>query len=59
MIYFISLLREGKSTLRYRVRAENSGVFRARSTQGISMYVPDLRGNSASSRIQVIQGDQP
>jgi uncharacterized protein YfaS (alpha-2-macroglobulin family) len=51
--FFITLLREGKHTLKYRVRAESAGSFRALPSQGSSMYVPELRANSASGRIRV------
>jgi uncharacterized protein YfaS (alpha-2-macroglobulin family) len=51
--FFITLLREGKHTLKYRVRAESVGVFRALPSQGSSMYVPELRANSSSGRVEV------
>jgi len=44
--FFIRLLPRGKHTLRYQLRAETPGIFKAMPAEASAMYAPELRANS-------------
>jgi alpha-2-macroglobulin len=50
---FIDRLPEGLWELRYTLRAETPGTFHALPAVGQAMYVPEIRGNSVESRLEV------
>ncbi len=47
-VFFRNYLQQGKSEIRYRLRAETPGIFHALPTDGRCMYAPDVRGISDS-----------
>ena len=51
--FFLDKLPEGVWELRYELRAEVPGEFHALPTVGYAMYVPELRCNSAETRVVV------
>ncbi len=53
VVFFIDHLPEGVWELRYRLRAESPGHFHALPAVGRALYVPRIRGNSASSEIEI------
>lgn len=53
VVFFLAELPRGERTLRYRLRAETPGVFRAPPAVGFAMYAPELRANSATDRLKI------
>ncbi len=46
VVFFASALSAGEHMLRYKLRAETPGVFRAMPASGFAMYTPDICGNT-------------
>jgi alpha-2-macroglobulin len=46
VVFFASMIGQGKHLLRYRLRAEIPGLFHALPTKLFGMYVPELAANS-------------
>ncbi len=55
--FFADHLPQGKTTIRYRLRAESPGVFRALPHNGFAMYRPDVRCLSDEAIVRV--GERP
>ena len=55
---FIDKLPEGFWEIRYEARAEIPGVFHALPVLGHAMYVPEIRANSAESKIVIQDEDK-
>ncbi len=53
---FVSNLPQGYWEIRYDVRAEAPGTFHALPVLGHAMYVPEIRGNGAETRVRVVDG---
>ncbi len=53
VVFFVALLEQGEHDLRYRLRAEAPGTFRAPPATGFAMYAPELRANSRTMRLSV------
>ncbi len=53
VVFFLSNMRQGTRSLRYRLRAEAPGFFHALPTNGFAMYSPALRALSAELSIHV------
>ena len=53
MDFFIRALPRGTSTLRYQLRAEASGTYRAMPATVEGMYAPELMGNSTDFRMEI------
>ena len=53
VVFFVALLEQGEHELRYRLRAEAPGTFRAPPATGFAMYAPELRANSRTMRLSV------
>ncbi len=51
--FFIHALPRGTSTLRYQLRAETPGTFKALPATAEAMYAPELRGNSEDLRLRI------
>ncbi len=51
--FFIRALPRGTSTLRYQLRAETPGTFKALPATAEAMYAPELRGNSEDLRLRI------
>jgi uncharacterized protein YfaS (alpha-2-macroglobulin family) len=51
--FFVRSLPVGRSTLRYKLRAEVPGQFSALPARASAMYAPELRGNSAEMKLEV------
>ncbi|MCP3916218.1 MAG: alpha-2-macroglobulin [bacterium] len=51
---FVDRMPEGVWEMRYTLRAETPGIFRALPTAGQAMYVPEIRGNSTGLRVRVL-----
>ncbi|GAB5521478.1 MAG: alpha-2-macroglobulin family protein [Rhodothermales bacterium] len=56
VLLFADYLRRGEHTYRYVVRATTSGIFQHPPLHASLMYQPNVRGRTASSRVQVISG---
>ena len=52
---FIDHLPQGIWEIRYDMRAETPGRFHALPVVGGAMYVPEIRCNSAETRVQVLE----
>jgi uncharacterized protein YfaS (alpha-2-macroglobulin family) len=52
---FVGKLPQGVWEIRYDARAEAPGVFHALPVLGHAMYVPEIRGNSAETRVSVVE----
>ncbi|MBS0657148.1 MAG: hypothetical protein JSR82_02730 [Verrucomicrobia bacterium] len=52
-VFFVGELRQGRQELRYRVRAEAPGRFRAPPPTAFGMYAPELRAHGATHRWEV------
>lgn len=50
---FADRLPQGFWEIRYTLRAETPGMFTAQPTLAHAMYIPDIRGNSASSELSI------
>lgn len=55
---FLRQLPRGRHSLSYRLRAEIPGEFVALPAQAVALYAPELRGNSASTRL-IVEEDSP
>ena len=51
--FFIRALPRGTHTLRYQLRAESPGSYKALPAEASAMYAPELRGNSEDIRLKV------
>jgi alpha-2-macroglobulin len=51
--FFIRALPRGKHTLRYQLRAEAPGVYKALPAIAEGVYAPELRGNSEDLRMEI------
>jgi alpha-2-macroglobulin len=51
--FFIRALPRGTHTLRYQLRAEASGSYKALPAEASAMYAPELRGNSEDIRLNI------
>jgi uncharacterized protein YfaS (alpha-2-macroglobulin family) len=51
--FFIRALPRGTHTLRYQLRAEAPGNYKALPATAAAMYAPELRGNSEDIRLQI------
>lgn len=51
--FFISALPRGSHTLRYQLRAESLGSYKALPAEASAMYAPELRGNSDDIRLSI------
>ena len=49
--FFIRALPRGTHTLRYQLRAEAPGTYKALPAEASAMYAPELRGNSDGQRL--------
>ncbi len=53
--FFIRALPRGTHTLRYQLRAEAPGIYKALPATAEAMYAPDLRGNSDDLRLEIMK----
>jgi uncharacterized protein YfaS (alpha-2-macroglobulin family) len=51
--FFIRALPRGTNTLRYQLRAEAPGIYKALPATAEAMYAPELRGNSEDLRLEI------
>jgi hypothetical protein len=51
--FFIRALPRGTHTLRYQLRAEAPGIYKALPATAAAMYAPELRGNSEDLRLKI------
>lgn len=51
--FFIRALPRGSHTLRYQLRAESPGVYKALPATAEGMYAPELRGNSDDFHLEI------
>jgi uncharacterized protein YfaS (alpha-2-macroglobulin family) len=51
--FFIRALPRGTQTLRYQLRAEAPGTYKALPATAKAMYAPELRGNSEDIRLKI------
>ena len=51
--FFIRSLPRGTHSLRYQLRAETPGTYKALPATAEAMYAPELRGNSADFRLKI------
>lgn len=51
--FFLRALPRGKHTLRYQLRAESPGAYKALPAEASAMYAPELRGNSEDQKISI------
>ncbi|MFU8892233.1 MAG: alpha-2-macroglobulin family protein [Luteolibacter sp.] len=51
--FFIRLLPRGTHTLRYQLRAEAPGIYKAMPAEASAMYAPELRGNSDDIKLVI------
>ncbi len=51
--FFVSYFPQGFARLKYQLRCEIPGTFSALPTQGGSMYVPEVRANSAEWKVTI------
>jgi uncharacterized protein YfaS (alpha-2-macroglobulin family) len=51
--FFIRALPRGTHTLRYQLRAETPGAFKALPAEASAMYAPELRGNSEDIQLTI------
>jgi hypothetical protein len=55
--FFIRALPRGTHTLRYQLRAEAPGNYKALPAEAAAMYAPELRGNSEDIRLIIGQSE--
>jgi uncharacterized protein YfaS (alpha-2-macroglobulin family) len=53
--FFIRALPRGTHTLRYQLRAEAPGIYKALPAVAEAMYAPELRGNSEDIRLEILK----
>ena len=51
--FFIRALPRGTHTLRYQLRAEAPGIYKALPANAEAMYAPELRGNSEDLKLEI------
>lgn len=51
--FFIRALPRGTSTVRYQLRAETPGIYKALPATAEAMYAPELRGNSEDIKLEI------
>ena len=51
--FFIRALPRGTHTLRYQLRAEAPGIYKALPATAEAMYAPELRGNSEDLKLEI------
>ena len=51
--FFIRALPRGTQTLRYQLRAEAPGTYKALPAEASAMYAPELRGNSDDIKLRI------
>lgn len=51
--FFIRTLPRGTHTLRYELRAESPGIYKALPAIATAMYAPELRGNSEDLKLEI------
>jgi len=51
--FFIRALPRGTNTLRYQLRAEAPGIYKALPATAEAMYAPELRGNSDDIQLEI------
>jgi uncharacterized protein YfaS (alpha-2-macroglobulin family) len=51
--FFIRALPRGTHTLRYQLRAEAPGIYKALPATAAAMYAPELRGNSEDLKLEI------
>lgn len=51
--FFVAALPRGKHTIRYELRAESPGVYKALPAEASAMYAPELRGNSSDFQLRI------
>ncbi|MBC8126787.1 MAG: alpha-2-macroglobulin, partial [Gloeobacteraceae cyanobacterium ES-bin-144] len=51
--FFIRALPRGTHTLRYQLRAEAPGIYKALPATAEAMYAPELRGNSEDFKLEI------
>lgn len=59
VVFFIGLLEQGDSILRYKLRAETPGTFHALPTSGFAMYAPEVRAISDEMRLKINDSPAP
>ena len=53
--FFIRALPRGTNTVRYQLRAEAPGIYKALPATAEAMYAPELRANSEDIRIEILK----
>jgi uncharacterized protein YfaS (alpha-2-macroglobulin family) len=53
VVFFLPYLDRGERVLRYRLRAESAGWFRALPASGFAMYTPEIRATSGEQCFRV------
>ena len=53
VLLFVPYLERGEHVLRYRLRAEAPGTFRALPATGFAMYAPEIRAGSDEGMVRV------
>jgi uncharacterized protein YfaS (alpha-2-macroglobulin family) len=53
--FFVRSLPRGSHSLRYQLRAETPGVYKALPATANAMYAPELRGNSADFKLGIAE----
>jgi uncharacterized protein YfaS (alpha-2-macroglobulin family) len=53
--FFIRALPRGTHTLRYQLRAEVPGIYKALPATAEAMYAPELRGNSEDLKLEILK----
>lgn len=53
--FFIRALPRGTHTLRYQLRAEAPGIYKALPAMATAMYAPELRANSEDARLEILK----
>jgi uncharacterized protein YfaS (alpha-2-macroglobulin family) len=53
--FFIRALPRGTHTLRYQLRAEAPGTYKALPATAEAMYAPELRANSDDKVLEIIE----
>ena len=54
---FVARLARGKHSVSYRLRAEIPGRFSALPTRASAMYAPELKANSDSLKVEIVEKD--
>ncbi|MCC7333857.1 MAG: hypothetical protein IT422_02100 [Pirellulaceae bacterium] len=53
VVFFSSSLGAGEHVLKYKLRAETPGIFRAMPATGFAMYTPEIRGSTTEQTIVI------